>query len=445
MAEATASDAIVLIPGIMGSELRDGEGKVVWGLRPKVLFRQLRTGDVISRLRLPPGAPDDGVHATGLLSFPCYLPILDGLEPYTNLLRTLCNTAVHPSAVVPFPYDWRRSVAFNARVLEEVALAHLDAWTRRVRTLPGHDPRQPAPKLSLVCHSMGGLIARHFTEVLGHRDITRRVVTLGTPFGGSMKALRLIADGDVLPLGVLADEVRRAARTFPGVYDLLPRYPCVRTTALDPLSGAVAATLGAEPELFEAAARDHRAVLAAAQAAGAAACPIRPMVGVTQPTLASVAVNHGEADFDERLADDIPRGGDSTVGRDHAHPSSSTPSYLPQRHGKIATTAEAVAFVRSVLTEVELGAYQGEGIGLRLPDTARVHRPFDVGVESTGGGLRTCRLIDAESGRQVDVKTPLRREGRLVATFTARQPGLYRVAASGGGFSPVEELLLVLE
>ena len=68
----------------------------------------------------------------------------------------------------------------------------------------------------------------------------------------------------------------------------------------------------------------------------------------------------------------------------------------------------------------------------------------DVEVESAGGGLTTCRLIDADSGHQADLQTPHRQEGRLVASMTARDPGLYRVMASGGGFSPVEDLLLVL-
>jgi hypothetical protein len=438
-------DAVVVIPGIMGSELRNDRNQVVWGMKPRVLFRQLLSGDVLARLHLAPGAPDDGIRATALLAFPGYLPLLDGVEPYTALVAALRRTTVHPDAVLAFPYDWRRSIAHNAHLLEGVATAHLAAWKERIRSLPGHDPSRPEPQLSLVCHSMGGLIARYFTEVLGHRDITRGVITLGTPFAGSVKAVRLLAHGDILPMGLLAGAVRDAARTFPGVYDLLPRYPCVRAAGLEPLSATAAADLGADPELFAGAAEVHRTVIGAAQAAGAGICPIRPVVGVTQPTLASLRIDSGEAVFDERLDGEDRRGGDSTVGRDHAFPSLSTPQYLPQRHGKLASTEEAVAYVVAVLTEREPGAYQGDGIGLRLPDAARATVPFDVEVENLGGGQARCRLIDADSGRQVDVKTPRRRDGRATATFVAPEPGLYRVTASGGGFNPVEELLLVLE
>lgn len=439
-------DAVVIVPGVMGSELRNERNEVVWGMKPRLLFRQLLSRDVLARLHLPPGAPDDGVRATALLAFPGYLPMLDGVEPYTDLVNALRRVTLHPDGVLEFPYDWRRSITHNARLLEDAATAHLRVWKDRAPTLPGYDRRQPQPKLTLVCHSMGGLIARYFTEVLGHRDITRRVITLGTPFAGSVKAVRLLAEGDILPLGLLAGAVRDAARTFPGVYDLLPRYPCVRAGGLEPLSDADAAGLGADPELVTAAAEVHRVVIEAAKAAGADVCPIRPMVGVTQPTLATLTIDAGEAVFDERLDGEEVRGGDSTVGRDHAYPSRAEPSYLPQRHGKLASTDEAVAYVVAILTERQLGAYQaGDGIGLRLPDAARAGQPFDVVIEDLGPRTTRCRLIDADSGRQVDVKTPVRRDEQAVATFVAREPGLYRVTASGGGFNPVEDLLLVLE
>lgn len=438
-------DAVIVIPGIMGSELRDEHNHVVWGMKPRVLFRQLISHNVLDRLRLRPGAPDDGIRATALLAFPGYLPLLDGVEPYTDLVTALRRTTVHPDAVLGFPYDWRRSIAHNAGVLEGAAVAHLAAWKDRIRSLPDFDPSRPEPKLALVCHSMGGLIARYFTEVLSHRDITRGVVTLGTPFAGSVKAVRILANGDILPMGLLAEAVRNAARTFPGVYDLLPRYPCVHAGGLQPFSSDVAAGLGADPVLVDAAAAVHRTLIDAAKGAGTGICPIRPVVGVTQPTLASLRVEDGEAVFDERLDGEERRGGDSTVGRDQAFPTGFSPHYLPQRHGKLAGTTEAVAFVVAVLTEREPGPYQGEGIGLRLPDAAHANLPFEVEVEELGAGQARCRVVDADTGRQVDVKTPVRRDGRALATFTAPEPGLYRVTASGGGFNPVEELLIVLE
>lgn len=261
--------------------------------------------------------------------------------------------------------------------------------------------------------------------------------------------MRLLAHGDVLPLGLLAGAVRDAARTFPGVYDLLPSFPCLHGSSpeLEHLSGDALVDLGADRDLVDEAAARHRTVISDAQAAGAGICSIRPMVGVSQPTLASVRLDHGEAIFDERLQGDERRGGDSTVGRDHAYASLSTPAYLPQKHGKLASMKEAITSVTSILTEVELGVYQGEGRGMRLPDAATARRPFEVEVEPGEpghSGLSTVRLLDAESGRQVDEQTTTRREGRWRATFTAPDPGIYRVTSDGGGFSPTEEQLIVL-
>ncbi len=444
MVDARTADALVLVPGIMGSELRDAHNRVVWGMKPGVLFRQLASRDVLKRLQLKPGAPDDGIRPSGLIAFPSYLPILDGIEPYTEMTEALRSTTLHPDAVLEFPYDWRRSVASNATLLEAAAIAHLEGWKRRVRDLPDYDPRGDEPKLTLVCHSMGGLLARYFNEVLGHRDITRRVISLGTPYAGSMKAVRILARGDILPLGLLAASVRDAARTFPGVYDLLPRYPCVQGQALAPLTAQVAAEVGADPVLFESAAADHRTVIDAARSAGAGACPIRAVVGVTQPTLVSMRVAGGEATFDERLDSDVRRGGDGTVGRDHAFPSASTPSYLPQKHGKLAATPESVTFVQSVLTEIVPGAFQGDGIGLRLPDAASAQTTFEVEIEvDKGPAMAMCRLVDAGTGHQVDQQATARRDGRWKASLSAPHPGLYRVSAAGGGFSPVEDILLV--
>jgi hypothetical protein len=79
-------DAVVVVPGFLGSELIDGEGRVVWGLKPKVLGRVWLTGS-LSQLHVT----DEDLHgggrlrATRLLRVPGYLPLLGGLEPYTDL------------------------------------------------------------------------------------------------------------------------------------------------------------------------------------------------------------------------------------------------------------------------------------------------------------------------------------------------------------------------
>jgi triacylglycerol esterase/lipase EstA (alpha/beta hydrolase family) len=137
-------------------------------------------------------------------------------------MRALRELAVHRDAVQAFPYDWRRSIIESAAALAETAGDHLERWRR-------HAKGSGDAQLSLVCHSMGGLVARYYAEVLGDRARIRQIITLGTPFGGSVKALRLLTDGKVLKAGLLSDKLRRLARDLPGVHDLLPSYAALAT------------------------------------------------------------------------------------------------------------------------------------------------------------------------------------------------------------------------
>jgi hypothetical protein len=58
-------------------------------------------------------------------------------------------------------------------------------------------------------------------------DDVRRVITLGTPLAGAVNALRGLASGRYLPLGLFATSLRDATRTMPGVYERLATYKCV--------------------------------------------------------------------------------------------------------------------------------------------------------------------------------------------------------------------------
>jgi hypothetical protein len=109
------------------------------------------------------------------------------------------------------PYDWRLSVRDTGRALAE-----------RLE----HEPRR---KVSLVAHSLGGLVAR---AALAHRGAARieRVIQLGTPNRGafaSIQALRgtysLVRRLALLDLAHGAEELARSVFcTLPGLIELLP-------------------------------------------------------------------------------------------------------------------------------------------------------------------------------------------------------------------------------
>jgi hypothetical protein len=93
-----------------------------------------------------------------------------------------------------FGYDWRLSNTVNALKL----LAFLyDQW--------GLDsaPEDERERVSIVAHSMGGLVARSFIEsprLQGHR-LVKQLITVGTPHLGSPAAYNLMTDAT--PWGVL--------------------------------------------------------------------------------------------------------------------------------------------------------------------------------------------------------------------------------------------------
>lgn len=135
-----------------------------------------------------------------------YAPLVSGLQG-----RLDCPTYL-------FPYDWRYSNADSAGALV--------SFVERLRLkmlplLPGwqHD-------FDFVCHSMGGLIFRAFlAEWLkrnpGKSPPVGRVVFIATPHRGSLHAAQALISGEGGLFGG-RKAMRKLARTFPSVYELLP-------------------------------------------------------------------------------------------------------------------------------------------------------------------------------------------------------------------------------
>jgi hypothetical protein len=291
---------------------------------------------------------------------------------------------------------------------------------------------------------MGGLVATHFAAFGDQDGIVRRVVTLGTPFGGSLNAVRALATGEELPLGLFVSSLRDAVRQMPGVYELVARWRCVNEGgALRRIAPSDLASIGGDAGL----AQDASAVMDTLNGAfngSGRRPPVRCLVGTTQPTLQTVRFRNGSATFEEAIEGTDHRG-DGTVFRFAAAPPDVEPSYLPQTHAAVAKTEEAVAFVAAVLTERDLRTFQApRGVGLRVPEAVKPGEMFSVQVLDGEPGVM-CHLYDAEENRLITVSLVQPRDGDLVASLTVPRPGLYRIAVSGGGFSPVERLVPAIE
>ncbi len=177
------NDIIVLIPGIGGSRL-ERDGKLVYDLSWKALPRSIWNwvgGDLA--FHGGNSKPDDGVIATDLFNSQL-IPGWFGVDDYEGLVTTFQSVVRDPARqFVKFPYDWRASNRWAALALDAKVRPLLHDWRNGSG---GADA-----KLWLVSHSMGGLVARYFLEHLGGADITRRLITIGTPHRGAPKALLL--------------------------------------------------------------------------------------------------------------------------------------------------------------------------------------------------------------------------------------------------------------
>jgi pimeloyl-ACP methyl ester carboxylesterase len=203
---------VVVIPGIMGSELttvnREGVSDQVWLRARRIIFGGL------GRLRLGEDGRSEhdlrfDVRASGILK-----------RYYGELLLSLSQDW----NVRAFWYDWRKDLTIAADELK----AQISGWFD-----------EDAP-IHIVAHSMGGLVARTFIK--NHTDrwdemwddgsdgrLGGRLIMLGTPNYGSFEIPRAMTGlGDAVRKLALADithdrtSLLSILNTFVGSYQMLP-------------------------------------------------------------------------------------------------------------------------------------------------------------------------------------------------------------------------------
>ncbi|MFI0938589.1 esterase/lipase family protein [Streptomyces sp. NPDC021020] len=447
-------DAVVLVPGVMGSELVDNlTGSVLWGLAdPRWYVSAWTTGTSLEALRLSAEervGTYGRVRATRLLGFPAFAPVLGGLSPYGRLRKGLLAVVRHPDALADFAYDWRLPVAHNGALLADFARRHLAAWSAHpaapAARRPGSgSPPDPAPRLVLVAHSMGGLVAWHACQDNGLAALVRTTVTLGTPFFGSPKAAVILGTGKGAPLP--RRRLRRLAATLPGMYDLLPAHRCVTDgDSARRLTVADVVELGGDPELAAAS-----LPLGGWQATRPPVGHVQ-VVGAHQPTVQALTLHRGTLSAHRFTcrpsAGGVVRvdvGGDGTVPRESAQLPSGGAVPLAQSHGALAATAESVLVAQDAVLDRRTGPWLGETrIGLDLPDIVRAGRPFTFAVEGVESPVDVrCTVVDLATGLETDAPHLQWGEGAIVAKSAPLPPGLFQVRADGGGMSPVTQTLL---
>lgn len=408
---------VVVVPGIGGSALRRGD-RDLWRLSLPVAIRTLRSGGA-SLDELVPDDPrllddpafDDGIEPAGLLESPITLPGLARLTGYGGLRSTLHDRYdLNEFNYVEFAYDWRRDVRHSARRLRETidsALERLDPYVGRAEVI-------------VIAHSMGGLVARWWLDRLGGADRCRGLITLGTPYRGSPKAIRMLTGGYVWrSLG--SRRVAEVLRALPSVHQLLPMYPAVHVDDgwryvhdLDP-----AVCPGIDPRRA-AAGRD--VLLAINETDRPTLTTV--VAGVGQETMQSAAVRDGRLVWDLAALPTAwgPSGshdGDATVPWIASRPldqgsGGMTPTWVNQSHGGLSRDRDLLEVVcarldhllidddqaRSAFDEVRLvgaGDATTRRLGLDLHDEYVAGEPVIIGITSAGLAPGTGIVVEVQA------------------------------------------------
>ena len=211
--------AIIIVPGVMGTELVLGQAAQGFPAGTKV-WPPNEQGSILeapSKLALLQ-CDSEGVsiHDIRVRNDDNY----GALDQYQTLFDELSNTYSSAARdVIFFAYDWRNPNAVSAAKLKTTVNQYIN--------------------VSIVAHSMGGLVASHLVKDTGARDKITKVITLGTPFLGSLEMVPVMAHGELgaiddalkdvpFPLNwvaknkILQPELELISVNIPSLYELLP-------------------------------------------------------------------------------------------------------------------------------------------------------------------------------------------------------------------------------
>lgn len=445
-------DAIVFVPGLLGSELADSEGAVVWGGR-RTMSRaaHARTYDHL-RVNDDDLAGTPSLHPTGLITRTAVFPHLGAQVPHTELLRAVTDAALDPRAVLAFAYDWRLSVDHNARLLHEAAGSHLDQWISTLGNLRSQgdalgDIELDAVRVSFIAHSLGALIARAACAAPDLALRTRRIVALGAPEHGIARVVDVLSPQAARSA---EDEVgaQALAATSPAFYDLLPKQACVpesgtwrRLTTTD-LAG-----MGAHAHLVDAAFKGTTTV-----ADSGSPVPTVHLTGFTIPTPWSIQQTDDGWVSSTHGVDAHVVYGDGLVAHESTLFGEPTVPQLATHEDLAATARHALVAVQALSGITKLPwVPPRRNIGIIAPTTAspglvRVRVCLPDGRLSRRDNIRVTSRHEYQAGKWYQPVTwtgDIPRDGCL--TFSASlRPGAYRVTAHTDGHVAVSSTVAVL-
>jgi pimeloyl-ACP methyl ester carboxylesterase len=232
MAARRLPDPVIVIPGITASYLADTyplPPEVVWSVLTKEYERAtLHPDDTRYEAKEPARVEPGQIYEIA------YRELIDELR------YNLAESPEAPVPVYPFAYDWRQPLD----MIEARLAAFVDEVIGRTRVMRHYhrDGYAQSARVTLVGHSMGGLIIAGYLATQGAAAPVSKVVTLATPFQGSFEAIIKVATGTAnLGTSAPSSREREASRVTPALYYLMPSFaegvtidPAFPQTLFDP-------------------------------------------------------------------------------------------------------------------------------------------------------------------------------------------------------------------
>ena len=463
MAKVPLRDLVVVLPGITGSVLQRN-GKDLWAFSGQSFWRAITSlGDSLQHLRLEDEDPievddlGDGIRATVLMPSVHLIPGLVKIDGYSQLLNAIIehfdvtHGSIHDqneqANFFTFPYDWRRDNRVAARQVKQFIDRQLPLWRRA--------SFNEQAKVIFIGHSMGGLIARYYLEVLGGWQVCRALITFGTPYRGSLNALGFLANGYKKLFLDLTDVIR----SFTSVYQLLPIYQAVKDARI---FGRVAEMDGI-PNVVRTRAQQalafHRAIERAVNAHHndptylTQGYTVLPIVGTRQPTAQSAVLEHGCLTISRELpegVDPLLADGDGTVPRVSAIPIELSEEYyntfVPERHSSLQSHPRILDDLCERLKQMQVRGQRNvrgpeacpdavgwPALSLDLDDLYIHREPVEIrahllNVPQELEGELVAEIQAVDNNDMPTVIRPFRYEGeRWMLREEGLPPGLYRV------------------
>jgi pimeloyl-ACP methyl ester carboxylesterase len=235
---AAGLDPLIFIPGITGSYLDKTGVPVVGRLN---VWPSIGLGLYGDLLLDPDRKPWPDVIATDVIR-EIRPPIVDPITVYEAFLRSLVDTGYreyqvrdNPNArtaagcdlsqnsgdpaqkpnLFVFAYDWRLDNAHNASKEGASSLSEYVACVQKF---------WPGRKVTIITHSMGGLLARRYIIDHPTNHNVDKLITIAAPWLGAPRAINVLETGDfgLNPFLITRPTVAQLAQFSPGAHHLLP-------------------------------------------------------------------------------------------------------------------------------------------------------------------------------------------------------------------------------